>query len=95
MAVHDLDTSRFLTGADSIDILAVGSSHIDKSIDGYDQRAKVFLGTKGMVATDINLYRNTAKIHKASFTGDAEMPYVSVKVTFCECLVIDSPVLCT
>jgi len=32
MAVHDLDMSRFLAGADPIDILAVGSCHIDKSI---------------------------------------------------------------
>jgi myo-inositol 2-dehydrogenase / D-chiro-inositol 1-dehydrogenase len=33
MAVHDLDMSRFLAGADPIDILAVGSCHIDKSIE--------------------------------------------------------------
>jgi myo-inositol 2-dehydrogenase/D-chiro-inositol 1-dehydrogenase len=32
MAVHDLDMSRFLAGADPIEILAVGSCHIDKSI---------------------------------------------------------------
>jgi myo-inositol 2-dehydrogenase / D-chiro-inositol 1-dehydrogenase len=32
MAVHDLDMSRFLAGADPIDILAIGSCHIDKSI---------------------------------------------------------------
>mmetsp|Transcript_17099 Transcript_17099/g.41595 ORF Transcript_17099/g.41595 Transcript_17099/m.41595 type:complete len:438 (+) Transcript_17099:116-1429(+) len=33
MAVHDLDMSRFLAGADPIDILAVGSCHIDKEIE--------------------------------------------------------------
>lgn len=33
MAVHDLDMSRFLAGADPIDILAIGSCHIDKSIE--------------------------------------------------------------
>lgn len=32
MAVHDLDMSRFLAGSDPIDILAIGSCHIDKSI---------------------------------------------------------------
>lgn len=32
MAVHDLDMSRFLAGDDPIDILAIGSCHIDKSI---------------------------------------------------------------
>jgi myo-inositol 2-dehydrogenase/D-chiro-inositol 1-dehydrogenase len=32
MAVHDLDMTRFLAGADPIDILAIGSCHIDKSI---------------------------------------------------------------
>jgi len=36
MAVHDLDMSRFLAGADPIDILAVGSCHIDKSIEALD-----------------------------------------------------------
>ena len=33
MAVHDLDMTRFLAGADPIDILAIGSCHIDKSIE--------------------------------------------------------------
>lgn len=33
MAVHDLDMSRFLAGKDPIDILAIGSCHIDKSIE--------------------------------------------------------------
>lgn len=33
MAVHDLDMSRFLAGADPIEILAMGSCHIDKSIE--------------------------------------------------------------
>jgi len=32
MAVHDLDMTRFLAGSDPIEILAVGSCHIDKSI---------------------------------------------------------------
>lgn len=32
MAVHDLDMTRFLAGADPIEILAIGSCHIDKSI---------------------------------------------------------------
>jgi predicted dehydrogenase len=33
MAVHDLDMTRFLAGTDPIEILAVGSCHIDKSIE--------------------------------------------------------------
>lgn len=33
MAVHDLDMSRFLAGADPIDILAIGSCHFDKEIE--------------------------------------------------------------
>ena len=33
MAVHDLDMSRFLAGQDPIDILAIGSCHIDKEIE--------------------------------------------------------------
>jgi len=33
MAVHDLDMSRFLAGEDPIDILAIGSCHIDKEIE--------------------------------------------------------------
>jgi len=33
MAVHDLDMTRFLAGSDPIDILAIGSCHIDKSIE--------------------------------------------------------------
>lgn len=33
MAVHDLDMSRFLAGDDPIEILAIGSCHIDKSIE--------------------------------------------------------------
>ena len=33
MAVHDLDMTRFLAGADPVEILAVGASHIDKSIE--------------------------------------------------------------
>eukprot|EP00547_Thalassionema_nitzschioides_P007910 CAMPEP_0194198826 /NCGR_PEP_ID=MMETSP0156-20130528/62_1 /TAXON_ID=33649 /ORGANISM="Thalassionema nitzschioides, Strain L26-B" /LENGTH=438 /DNA_ID=CAMNT_0038923653 /DNA_START=33 /DNA_END=1349 /DNA_ORIENTATION=+ len=32
MAVHDLDMTRFLAGTDPIEILAIGSCHIDKSI---------------------------------------------------------------
>jgi predicted dehydrogenase len=32
MAVHDLDMTRFLIGEDPNEILAVGSTHIDKSI---------------------------------------------------------------
>jgi len=36
MAVHDLDMSRFLAGADPIEILALGSCHIDKSIEALD-----------------------------------------------------------
>lgn len=32
MAVHDLDMTRFLAGEDPIEILAIGSCHIDKSI---------------------------------------------------------------
>jgi predicted dehydrogenase len=33
MAVHDLDMTRYLAGTDPIDILAIGSCHIDKSIE--------------------------------------------------------------
>jgi len=40
MAVHDLDMSRFLAGSDPIDILAVGSCHIDKSIEVLDGSEK-------------------------------------------------------
>lgn len=137
MAVHDLDMSRFLAGEDPIDILAIGSCHIDRSIEvldgsekfdtascivrypngvqaivdvccqssyGYDQRAEV-LGTSGMIATD-NVYPNTAKIFKTSFTGNADMPYdfflsryneayVTETTAFCDSLVNDTPVPCT
>jgi myo-inositol 2-dehydrogenase/D-chiro-inositol 1-dehydrogenase len=137
MAVHDLDMSRFLAGADPIEILAVGSCHIDKSIEslpgsekfdtasclvrypdgvtamvdvcrqssyGYDQRAEV-LGNKGMIATD-NVYPNTAKIYRADYTGNADMPfdfflsryneaYVTETIAFCDALVNDKPVPCT
>jgi len=137
MAVHDLDMSRFLAGEDPIDILAIGSCHIDRSIEsldgseafdtascivrypngvqamidvcrqssyGYDQRAEV-LGSSGMIATD-NVYPNTAKIYKESFTGNADMPYdfflsryteayVTETIAFCESLVNDTPVPCT
>lgn len=40
MAVHDLDMSRFLAGADPIEILALGSCHIDKSIEELDGSEK-------------------------------------------------------
>jgi len=40
MAVHDLDMTRFLAGADPIDILAIGSCHIDKSIEELDGSEK-------------------------------------------------------
>lgn len=33
MAVHDLDMSRFLVGEDPIEILSLGSCHIDRSIE--------------------------------------------------------------
>jgi len=36
MAVHDLDMSRFLAGANPIEILAIGSCHIDKSIEALE-----------------------------------------------------------
>jgi myo-inositol 2-dehydrogenase/D-chiro-inositol 1-dehydrogenase len=36
MAVHDLDMTRFLAGADPIDILAIGSCHIDKQIESLE-----------------------------------------------------------
>ncbi|KAL7562747.1 hypothetical protein ACA910_017535 [Epithemia clementina (nom. ined.)] len=36
MAVHDLDMTRFLAGLDPIDILAIGSCHIDKTIEQFD-----------------------------------------------------------
>jgi inositol 2-dehydrogenase len=36
MAVHDLDMSRFLAGTDPIDILSIGSCHIDKSIEALE-----------------------------------------------------------
>jgi len=37
MAVHDLDMTRFLIGQDPIEILAVGSTHIDKNILALDE----------------------------------------------------------
>lgn len=40
MAVHDLDMTRFLAGADPIDILAIGSTHIDKSIENFEGSEK-------------------------------------------------------
>lgn len=40
MAVHDLDMTRFLAGADPIDILAIGSCHIDKSIESLEGSEK-------------------------------------------------------
>lgn len=40
MAVHDLDMSRFLAGDDPIDLLAIGSCHIDKSIAQLDGSEK-------------------------------------------------------
>ena len=40
MAVHDLDMSRFLAGDDPIDILAIGSCHIDKSISTLEGSEK-------------------------------------------------------
>jgi inositol 2-dehydrogenase len=40
MAVHDLDMSRFLAGDDPIDILAIGSCHIDKSIEELEGSEK-------------------------------------------------------
>merc|ERR1711865_28144 len=35
MAVHDLDMSRFIAGTDPIDILAIGSTHIDMTIQDH------------------------------------------------------------
>jgi len=40
MAVHDLDMTRFLAGEDPIDILAIGSCHIDKSIEELEGSEK-------------------------------------------------------
>jgi len=40
MAVHDLDMSRFLAGEDPIDIMAIGSCHIDKAIEVLDGSEK-------------------------------------------------------
>jgi len=40
MAVHDLDMTRHLAGVDPIDILAIGSCHIDKSIEELDGSEK-------------------------------------------------------
>ena len=40
MAVHDLDMTRFLAGDDPVDILAIGSCHIDKSIAKLDGSEK-------------------------------------------------------
>jgi myo-inositol 2-dehydrogenase / D-chiro-inositol 1-dehydrogenase len=40
MAVHDLDMSRYLAGQDPIDILAIGSCHIDKTIESFDGSEK-------------------------------------------------------
>jgi len=40
MAVHDLDMTRFLAGDDPIDILAIGSTHIDMSIKDFEGSEK-------------------------------------------------------
>lgn len=40
MAVHDLDMTRFLAGSDPIDILAIGSTHIDMEIAEYEGSEK-------------------------------------------------------
>jgi len=40
MAVHDLDMGRFLIGDDPIEILAVGSTHIDKEILELEEPAE-------------------------------------------------------
>lgn len=40
IAVHDLDMSRFLAGQDPIDILAIGSCHIDKTIAEFEGSEK-------------------------------------------------------
>jgi predicted dehydrogenase len=40
MAVHDLDMTRFLAGTDPIDILAIGSTHIDMEIKDYEGSEK-------------------------------------------------------
>lgn len=40
MAVHDLDMTRFLAGQDPIDILAIGSTHIDMEIAEYEGSEK-------------------------------------------------------
>ncbi|OEU17705.1 myo-inositol 2-dehydrogenase putative [Fragilariopsis cylindrus CCMP1102] len=40
MAVHDLDMTRFLAGSDPIDILAIGSTHIDMSIKDFEGSEK-------------------------------------------------------
>merc|ERR1711865_595147 len=40
MAVHDLNMSRFIAGTDPIDILAIGSTHIDMTIQDYDGSEK-------------------------------------------------------
>ncbi|GMH96008.1 hypothetical protein TrVE_jg11009 [Triparma verrucosa] len=40
MAVHDLDMTRFLVGEDPVSILATGSCHIDKSIEGLEGAEK-------------------------------------------------------
>jgi len=40
MAVHDLDMTRFLAGDDPIDILAIGSTHIDMDIKDFEGSEK-------------------------------------------------------
>jgi hypothetical protein len=71
---------------------------------GYDQRAEV-LGKKAMIQTDNN-YPNTARIYKAEFTGNADMPYdffmsrykeayVKETLAFVEALVNKKPAPCT
>merc|ERR1711865_893502 len=39
-AVHDLDMSRFIAGTDPIDILAIGSTHIDMSMGEFEGSEK-------------------------------------------------------
>merc|ERR1712238_642454 len=48
MAVHDLDMTRFLAGDDPIDILAIGSTHIDMAIKDFDGSEKDDTGNADM-----------------------------------------------
>ena len=62
MAVHDLDMTRFLAGSDPIDILAIGSCHIDKSIESLEgSEAFDFVAVEDCAMANVCSMKATAK----------------------------------